>query len=196
MVAPSGTRWGLPNESSFTSFSELGAAIPSSSEGDHAPGSPVLASSTSLLTLSGLRTLLHPSSTPAQTSIRVASERTPLLHAVRQRRRKTQSRCYVGGRDAFGQVEEAADSTSLDGQEMAHASMACRECEADERPISGVTLAVIAQALFALMSLLAEVLAREAADRRMSQAQIMAIQTGVTWAAAVSVLACTGTKHA
>jgi hypothetical protein len=187
--APARSTINAVDESSFTSFADLGAAIPSS-EGDDS-FTREGGSSTSLFSLSGLRSLLHPNSHLVDTSI---DETTPLIQSQQRRQlnRRKRSKRYVGGENAFAAYEAA----STDSDYGAEASLAvCRHCEAMGSPISAVKLVSIAQILFAVMSLLSEVLARDKSQRKMSEMQILTCQSTASWIACIVALLSTKTAH-
>jgi hypothetical protein len=179
------------DESSFTSFSDLGAAIPSS-EGDGLDRGSGESSSISLLSVSGLKTLLHPSAH--------VNETTPLLRSEQKKwasRRRKGGRRYVGGREVFAaHASSDVDETSplLENGEIPLA--VCRHCEEYEAPISAGKLAIISQILFGLMSLLAEILARDGNKERMGELQILSIQAAVLYVVTTGILLFTKTEHA
>lgn len=185
------TQFNVPNESSFTSFSDLGAAIPASVDDQFGANSRGNEASTSVLTLSGLRTLLHPS-----TSTTNPDERAPLLGDHRQasgqrrRPRKQVTKRYVGGDTAFAASEENSSEAEVQNLPLG----TCRQCEAFKTPISAVKLTVVSHILFAIMSLLAEIMARDKGNSRMNQLLIVAIQAISMWVTSMATLLFTRTK--
>lgn len=184
------TQSNVPNESSFTSFSDLGAAIPASAMDQFGARNRQSEASTSLLTLSGIKSLLHPTM-----GITNLDERTPLLRDDRQevgrrRSRKQGTKRYVGGDTAFAVSPQA--SSEIEPQDLPLGT--CRQCEASKTPISAVTLTVVSHILFAVMSLLAEILARDKEDSQMNQLLIVAFQALAMWVTSLVTLLVTRSK--
>lgn len=184
------------NESSFTSFSDLGAAIPAS-EGEDNGGNGRGSATGSVLSFSGLRSLLHPNSHTIESRF---NESSPLLQSQQRRlqqlsNKKRRRKRYVGGIEGLA----AYDATSYESEIIGEPSLAvCRDCEAKETPISAVKLVIISQFLFAMMSLLSEVLARDdgGEGHRMSELQILSIQATSLWITSIVTLLSTKTEYA
>lgn len=209
--------YSIVDDSTYTSFSDLGAAMPPTTSDSY--GSSDFSSSLGLSPSSKLsstwrnvKNVLHPTycleedaAHPSTSAITTTTERTPLMETERRRRQKRKqklSKRYAGGPAIFvaasAEEEVGAAGTSEDEQH-GHTPLAvCRQCEAAQSPISPTKLAVSAQFAFAVMSILAEVMARwkEPQERRINEMLLVAIQSGFLWLASTSILYSTGTKHA
>lgn len=185
------------NETTYTSFSDLlGATLPPSFDGN---GTSNNTSSSPLRRISSsLKKLLHPTycleeeSEPRQVDV---SERTPLIEAEQRRRQRRAklSKRYVGGSNAFSAItEDTGSETDIGETPLA----ICRQCEASDSPIPPYRLAVISQLLFAIMSLLAEIMARGSHKHRLDEMLLVSIQSSLLCVVSTSILLLTGTKNA